>query len=68
MIVCIDPPAGAPATLATDARAVALAHPGEHKLKLRAGGHELVYGERVDVTRDLVAALEDLGFTVGVEA
>jgi hypothetical protein len=68
VIVWLDPPRGAHYTLLADARRVAIAHPGEHDLRVRAGGHAVTIGERVDVCRELVAALEDLDFTVGIEA
>lgn len=68
MIVWLDPPPGAPATLAADARAVALRHPGEDLLKIRAGGHMLTIGDGVRVCRELVAELEALDFTVEIAA
>jgi hypothetical protein len=68
VIVWLDPPKGAPATLAGAAIAVARAHPGHNPVKIRAGGHVLVLGERVAVCSELVRELEELDFTVGIEA
>jgi hypothetical protein len=68
VIVWVDPPRDAPATAIFEAQAVALAHPGEHTLKLRAAGRTVTFREGVAASRELVAALEDFDFAVGIEA
>jgi hypothetical protein len=68
VIVWLDPPPDAPAAAIFEAQAVAIAHPGEHTLKLRAAGHAVTFREGVAVSREMVAALEDFDFMVGIEA
>jgi len=66
VVVWADPPADAQYGLLIHARNVARAHPGVHELRIRAAGRVLTVGERVALTREVIAELESLGFTVGV--
>jgi hypothetical protein len=68
VIVRVRAAHGAQATLLPAIRAVALRHPGEHELQLRVGERVLTYGDRVDVSSELVADLEDLDLTVEIVA
>jgi hypothetical protein len=68
VIVRVRAAHGAQAEMLPAIRAVALRHPGEHKLQLRVGERVLTYGDRVDVSRELVADLETLDLTVEIVA